>query len=82
MAELKPCPFCGTTPKIDYHGMLATSYDVRVEWRIECPKCEISKSRLSIYLLKSTGMFEEVDLSYEALIEDWNRRADNGSKTD
>ena len=63
MAELKPCPFCGETPKdetyIDSFG--------RVKYGIECrnDSCEIQPL---------TAWFAEKKEAIEA----WNRRHDDG----
>lgn len=76
MAELKPCPFCGINPKIDWNSMTLGGYaDLELTWKVECPKCGVSKYRRAKYFLKTTGIFEDHDLAYEGLIEEWNRRA-------
>lgn len=40
MTDLKPCPFCGSSPKLDQPSMSASG------WQVFCPKCETVATRV------------------------------------
>ena len=58
-AELKPCPFCGGSPK--RHSQRA-SEDSEVAW-VECLTCEAMTCR-----------FEDAYAPHEQAMHAWNRR--------
>ena len=72
MAELKPCPFCGNHPDLDFHASGCKRYfddmgvprDTPILYTVKCPWCGCA-----------IGAYESTD----GAIESWNRRTD---KTD
>lgn len=65
MSELKPCPFCGATPKIQQDFRYPRpSCQKRIAWEVVCPnyKCIIGNVDNNYYLSKAEA------------IEAWNRR--------
>lgn len=79
MAELKPCPFCGNKAMISWYDIRLDNHScVWVTFRVECTACGVTKYKEAKYVLKSTGVFEDINSVYNSLIEEWNRRADNG----
>lgn len=47
MAKLKPCPFCGTPPSLEYemvypHDLYTRVFGVR--WEVICPHCGTKRS--------------------------------------
>lgn len=71
MADLKPCPFCGSVPKMQQDG------------RYPRPKCE----RIDAFEVVCTnwdciigGVDNHYYLSPEKAAKAWNRRADNGTR--
>lgn len=71
MDELKPCPFCGS------HKIQIV---VKSSWaRVNCTNC-----RANINLEHRTVYDPEVAAEYfvPRLISTWNRRTDDGAKTD
>ena len=70
MAEIKPCPFCGSKNiRINAYGF---GY-----YSVECLSCGVETERY-----KNISKYLEGNLSIEKkakkAIEAWNRRADNG----
>lgn len=69
MEELKPCPFCGTIPKL------------QTDTRYPLPKCQPRKA-YEVVCQNWDCIIGFVDdryrLSEKEAIEAWNRRADNG----
>lgn len=63
MAELKPCPVCGRKPKIHY-------YTVNLGWA-ECKPIFRKPHLMSVVAWAPPSRLEE------AIIEAWNRRANN-----
>ena len=62
MAELKPCPFCGSK-NVSYTPIEEQSYEGHTEGFIWCHGC---------------GFSSDVFLDLEFAVNMWNRRADNG----
>ena len=62
--ELKPCPFCGGKASLFVDGGV----------RVICTKCHASTQELRDAITRS-GVAGNAT---KAVIEDWNRRADNG----
>ena len=62
MAELKPCPFCGSTARIVCFEMTDENDDDYTTYSAECSKCGICTP------------FTNRDNAEEL----WNRRADDG----
>lgn len=88
MAELKPCPFCGeeaiffTKVSCPYAtGGLTRSW----EFGVGCLTCGIalpkSTYRLSVQMTKD-GSIEVIKDDRQEAADAWNRRVDNGNKTD
>ena len=63
MSELKPCPFCGGTPKVEkFYNIAAHTWDAAVE----CQECEAS---VCIY------EWPDMDMAEQDVINKWNRRS-------
>jgi Lar family restriction alleviation protein len=92
MAELKPCPFCGSTKlKIDRKSRLAgwNGLDMRVEMHTYSARCNTCHARggsvggrvMNDPVNTRLPNWATTDKTLEAkAIEAWNRRADNGDK--
>lgn len=79
LPEIKPCPYCGKKPRLDYINLQivnAWGADIRCTWRIECPDCT-RKEMITEYRLTNEGEFEISRGGPVALIEKWNRRAND-----
>lgn len=66
MIELKPCPFCGSKPNVTYITNAIGNKIINIE-------CD--KSKCNIVLFTRTGFSSD-----DAVIEAWNRRADDVSE--
>ena len=64
MAELKPCPFCGHTPKIE---RFENRFN-RIYFAIECHSTDCD-------IIPQTAWYADKQEAIEA----WNRRATNGT---
>lgn len=61
-ASLKPCPFCGFTPKL-YQGFTPFGDDEANVYLLECAECDISWVQL---------------WECDYIVDKWNYRADEG----
>ena len=67
--ELKPCPFCGNDPDLDFHASgckqyfddMGVPYDTPILYTVKCPWCGCV-----------IGAYESTDGAINA----WNRRAE------
>lgn len=66
--KLKPCPFCGTTPKIKIGVIRSLEYYVRLT--VFCPECKTSK----YHDLASESSFDDVEEVLDKVAANWNRR--------
>ena len=72
MDELKPCPFCGGVAETYVRAWGIDDY----EFTVSCPKCDTSKSvRLNT---KKRPSFDDLEVSRDAVIRDWNKMAELG----
>lgn len=74
--ELKPCPFCGGTPKLQ---VVSNGYSVgefNAVFEVGCHNCKIEFKSTSCWQIKN-GYPEIVQDGYEDVISKWNRRVDN-----
>ena len=79
MDELKPCPFCGMKPVIEYRDLRMDGKDefIYCNWVVLCLQCGTKKSELAKYRLTKAGSFEVFNDNYDGrarVIEKWNRR--------
>lgn len=74
MAELKPCPFCGSKPitRISFRTSPAGTIKASVDVYIKCPECNCRKN---IMLELCDTDFEKAQCAMEEAIKAWNRRA-------
>lgn len=78
MAELKPCPFCGSEAQIHYQPAYTEN--------AVCIVCPVCKARSRFFLYDCTYQYyreeKDVFISKERATRDavalWNGRADNG----
>jgi Lar family restriction alleviation protein len=79
MAELKPCPFCGSN-KTAYSIKTATSNYQRIyHAAVYCVKCHSYGARVLIHPVERNRVSIERNESYRRkAIEAWNRRAEDG----
>ena len=74
MAELKPCPFCGGTPRTVGLKKGATIFYVI------CNDCEAEVCRSIHNVPFADQLFLEPDIIKNAAIEAWNRRAEDANQ--
>lgn len=82
MAELKPCPFCGTKPRFKIISTVFSNSTKAAEFKICCEKCgydfgELHSFEMQFDLESDIGVKIVKDGRIECA-EAWNRRADNG----
>lgn len=77
MAELKPCPFCGSIPQsgVDFYESCGKS--VILAATVECTGCGIRKRKI----FKATDnvsyvSFYDYDNAFEEVIKAWNMRVE------
>jgi hypothetical protein len=63
MDKLKPCPFCGSYPKVKHIG---NDYTKKRSIEISCPKCRIKRT-------DNAFRFSFAWLEYAA-VRNWNKR--------
>lgn len=74
MAELKPCPFCGSTNLIASDTVKhKVSNGVKFPERVAFVECMTCSAAAGFYTTKEYG----VKIALEKAIEAWNRRADD-----
>ena len=68
MTELKPCPFCGGNAKTrEFLSITGLTLKQKKVYYVECVVCRIRTM---------------VELGADVAIEAWNRRAEDGKKTE
>ena len=76
MAELKPCPFCGSQATTEVQVTQMGGGTDQIDFGIVCPSCNIDRTcRLKI---NKKCTFKDVDEAMNLAIEAWNRRSENG----
>lgn len=77
MAEMKPCPFCGSKPitRISFRTSPCGTIKASVDVYIKCPECRCIRS---IVLELCDTDFEKAKSAMEKAIEAWNGRATDG----
>ena len=78
MAELKPCPFCGSTD-IRYSLKITGRFDVRYHASMYCNKCHCYGARtltesVSHNDYKGRSSIERDETIRQKAVEAWNRR--------
>jgi Lar family restriction alleviation protein len=86
MAELKPCPFCGSKPVLVHSGIEKTrsreNGDLITRWKVRCQNCGTEKDGGATEYIFTKD--EKLLIKYahfngrEKAIEAWNRRYENG----
>ena len=73
MAELKPCPFCGSEPitRISFRCSPGGTTKASVDVYIKCPKCVCIRN---VVLELCDTDFGKVQSAMEKAIEAWDRR--------
>lgn len=75
MNELKPCPFCGCTPRCGVEFYSSSGSEVILAAVVECTGCgirkrEVFKATDNISLIP----FYDYDNAFEEVIKEWNKR--------
>lgn len=76
MSELKPCPFCGCTPRCGVEFYSSSGGEVKLSAVVECTECgtrkrNVFKATDNILLIP----FYDYDNAFEKVIKEWNKRA-------
>lgn len=80
MAELKPCPFCGSEAKFMVEYGYKTINSRGWEFAIKCTKCGTSTPKTDYRVecdLTGAGAISIVEDDRREAIEAWNRRCEN-----
>ena len=73
MDKLKPCPFCGNTPRDEVYVTQKGGGEDHVDFSIRCTECGTCKTvRLTIV---GKCYYSDVEKAMGEAIEAWNRRA-------
>ena len=81
MSELKPCPLCGGSVKLENYGFLQGAFgksSTRTIWEIRCVNCGLNLTSESQYTLHNDGTVTDRCDGRKRIIRLWNGRADNG----
>ena len=79
MAELKRCPFCGSTPIHGVEFYESSGSEVMLSATVKCSKCEV-RTRV---IFKATDYislipFWDYEKAFTDVIKQWNTRAKDG----
>ena len=82
MAELKPCPFCGSTDLEISSKCVQRDYGTEIQYQVcvYCKKCNAYGTRVLTEKVKKNVYpqpFIDFAKAKEKAIEVWNRRVDN-----
>lgn len=75
MSDLKPCPFCGSTPKGKVRIASMGGDSDSVEFSIICEKCGTSKT-VSLFTAVA-DKFADIEEAMKIVIDIWNTRAES-----
>lgn len=84
--KLKPCPFCGTTPRLEHSEIekcrSRENGDLITRWTVRCANCGCKQDGgVTEYIFMSNETLHIKDEHLDGrrrAIEAWNRRANNG----
>ena len=74
--ELKPCPFCGSQPKITTISNCYGGEGFSTVYEISCSQCKIGFRATTYFCMKDGEPIITIN-GYKECIDKWNRRADN-----
>ena len=76
--ELKPCPFCGgeAYTKVVSRDHMQTAYSIGAE--VGCEKCNFYMQGETVFAVDEFMNVKMVSEGVQHMIENWNRRANDG----
>ena len=77
MGKLKPCPFCGGNVRVEEYVINEPVTMFDFGYQIVCKKCNCGSRQMTPKLPELLTDFEK-GVYQKALIERWNRRANDG----
>ena len=74
MSDLKPCPFCGSSPRTEVRVTQMGGDTDNIDFGVVCTQCGTSKTyRMKIV---KRAYFQEAERAMELAISAWNQRAE------